>query len=170
MGDFYDRRLAVQGAFDLLDLEWFGFPRQIKARLLEAKPVRSPRIYVTIRGGSGLAAGETMFDATDLNIRMGFEDDTADRVLAFSTCSFSLPKSSVTNAPTAGARIVVQIGVDPVNRANAFMGSIEMTRESGDGRSYEVIAFDEIRRLMDYPFEKPVSFSDVDGAYVDDYD
>ena len=177
MGDFFDRRLAVEGEYYIQNVTtetgWTAFPRQIKARILEARSVRSPRIYVAIRGGSGLAAGETVFDVGNLNIRMGFEDDTADRVLAFSTCSFDFPKSSVTNAPTAGDRIVVQIGVDPVNRTNAFMGAIENVRESGNGRSYEVIAFDEIRRLMDYPFEEtsePVSYSDVDGAYVDDYD
>ena len=92
MGDFFDRRLAVQGAFDLMSNEWFGFPRQIKARIMEARPVRSPRVYVTIRGGSGLSAGETVFDVETLSVRLGFEDDAADRPLTFSTCSFTLPK------------------------------------------------------------------------------
>ncbi len=191
MADFFDRQMASDGAFywhTLSDVDannanyYWCFPRQIKARVAEAAPVRAPRVYVYVNdrlgrasqfidlGGTTLGAGETIHDAQDLHVRMGFEDDSADRVLAFSTCSVRIPKASVTNAPTAGQRMWVQIGVDTVNRVNVFQGMIENARESGDGRSYEVIAFDDVRRLLDYPFDAPVTFSDVDGAYIDDYD
>ena len=174
MADFYDRAMAVEGQYIVSDIQgngyWGEFPRQIKARQLEARTVRNPRMVVYLNGGAGLDSGETIFDAQSLRIRMGFEDDAADRVLAFSTCSILIPKPSVNNAPKTGDRIWVRIGVDPVNRVNMFHGQIEDVRESGDGSAYEVVAFDDVRRLQDYPFQRAVTFSDVNGAYVNDYD
>jgi len=175
MADFHDRDAAQEGGFywevPKTDTNyWWCFPRQLRARELEQQPARRPRAILFVNGGSGAASGETVFDAGSVDVRMGFEDDSADRVLAFSMLTATVPKSSVTNAPVPGHRLWAQFSTDARNYVNMFHGQVEQVRESPDGMAYEVIAFDDVRRMQDFPFSKPVTFTDVDGTYVDDYD
>ena len=152
---------------DTTETTWWSYPRVFTARRLEAKDVRTPRVYVYLRGGSACTRtdGETVFDVGSLQVRLGFEDDSADRVLAFGTCNVAIPTSSVTVAPRAGDSIWVQLGVDPVNRLTVFRGHVEAVQGSDDGHTYQITAFDEIRRLLDFPYRDASTATDVADGY-----
>lgn len=168
---FYDRKLAEKTAFyrpSIGDLTaYWTFPRQWRARQVEQRSVRTPRLEVFFGGSNAATSGVTVHDASAANIKMGFEVADVDRVLEFSTCQITVPMDSITRSPKVGETVSVRIGVDPANRVPVFLGTVENVTVSGEQKAYEVSCFDAVRRLMEFPFDDPSDSTDI-SAYLFD--
>ena len=160
MPNFFDREIAERAGFSTVPSSYDIFPRQYKARVQEARAVRSPHVYVRLNGGSHVS-GESLFDVVSLNVVQGFEMEDADKTLAFSSCQVGISMDSVAAAPVVGDKIYVQVGVDAVNRVGVFQGEVESVYADAARRAYNLSCFDALRRLQKYPFRDPSNVADA---------
>ncbi len=169
MANFWDARLKHEHYYEPgARVGWYyEWPRHAKARVQEAAPVRSPNVYVFLRGGHEAADGDTLRDVVSVSIRMGFDGrQYADATLATGQCTIEVASASMTRAPKTGDEVYVAVGVDPSNLMFVFRGYVENVKEGAAGRSYVLSCFDQLRRLQEHPYAEPSEATDVEPEYA----
>jgi len=162
MPRFWDSRWEGYGN----EGNWSRFPAQLKARQVEAAPVRVVRASAYLRGGHRADDGDTSHDVTALRLRLGFDTVQGDSPLAHANCTLQIPASTLSRDPKVGDLIVVEIGCDEANRLIVFRGQVEDAKKVNRSTAWSLSCFDQIRRLRDYPFQFPPSQTDIDGGYT----
>lgn len=146
------------------------WPRHERAREIEAKPVRSPRAIVFLRGGHAAPDGDTIHDVTSIQGRLGYDSEVqGDNVLVHAACTVRFPQEGVARTPKVGDSIQVRLGTDPVERVTMFNGFVENVQGTGGGKGWALECFDPLRRLRELPFGEPVAGSGVEGEYFNDW-